>query len=126
MVFASLCGLLIVPLWIGAPTTALIVTGVFLMQFFIQGAAGVMPAQMNELSPGHLRGLFPGLAYQFGIVVASGITYLEAVLSEHLPFAQAMGFLVAGIFITGAIVFALGPENKGVSFSAAKPVEQLR
>lgn len=119
MVVAALCGLLVVPLWIAAPNTALIVVGVFLIQFFIQGAGGVIPAQMNELTPGHLRGLFPGLAYQFGIVAASGITYLEAVLSEHLPFAQAMGFLVAGIFVLSAVVFAFGPENKGVSFSAS-------
>ena len=43
--------------------------GVFLMQFFVQGAWGVIPAHINELSPGHLRGFFPGFAYQLGVHV---------------------------------------------------------
>ncbi len=121
MMIAALGGLLIVPLWIAAPTTALIIVGVCLMQFFVQGAAGVIPAHMNELTPGHLRGFFPGLAYQFGVLCASSITYFEALLGEHFTYAQAMGLLVAAILLTGAIVFAVGPENKGVSFGRQDP-----
>jgi SHS family lactate transporter-like MFS transporter len=72
---------------------------------------------LNELTPGSLRGFFPGLAYQTGVLCASSITYFEAVLGEHLSYAQAMGTLAAIVLFMGSLVFALGPENKGVSFS---------
>ena len=117
MVLAASLGLVTVPLWIAAPTTALIVLGVCLMQAWVQGGAAVVPAHFNELTPGHLRGFFPGLAYQLGVLVAASITYIEALLGEHFTYVQAMGVLVAGIYLVGAIVFAIGPENKGVSFA---------
>ena len=78
MAAAALGGVLIVPLWVFAPSTPLMVLGAFLMQFMVQGAWGVIPAHINELSPGALRGFFPGFAYQLGVLLASGITYLEA------------------------------------------------
>jgi MFS transporter, SHS family, lactate transporter len=117
MVTTALGGLVVVPLWIAAPNLALIVVGVFMMQFFVQGAAGIIPAHLNELTPGHLRGFFPGLAYQIGVLCASSITYFEAVLGEHLSYARAMGTLAAIVLLVGAIVFANGPENRGVSFA---------
>jgi MFS transporter, SHS family, lactate transporter len=117
MVTAALCGLVVVPLWIAAPNVALCVLGVSLMQFFVQGAAGIIPAHMNELTPGNLRGILPGLAYQVGVVFASSITFFEAALGEHLTYAQAMGTLAAIVLLASSVVFALGPENKGISFS---------
>ena len=117
MVLASILGLVTVPLWIAAPTTALIVLGVMLMQTWVQGGAAVVPAHFNELTPGHLRGFFPGLAYQCGVLCASSITYIEAVLGEHYSYAAAMGLLIAGIYFIAAIVFSLSPERKGVSFA---------
>jgi SHS family lactate transporter-like MFS transporter len=119
MATAALCGVLLVPLWVFAPSTPLIVAGAFLMQFMVQGAWGVIPAHINELSPGPLRGFFPGFAYQIGVLVASSITYIEAVLGEHFTYAQAMGLLAASMLFIAAIVIALGPEAKGVSFRKA-------
>jgi len=119
MVAATLCGVLMVPLWVFAPSMPLIVLGAFLMQFMVQGAWGVIPAHINELSPGALRGFFPGFAYQLGVLLASGITYLEAVLGEHFTYAQAMGLLAAGVLLLAAVVIGLGPEAKGVSFRKA-------
>jgi SHS family lactate transporter-like MFS transporter len=116
MVTAALGGLAVVPLWIGAPNIGLIVVGAFLMQFFVQGTAGVIPAHLNELTPGNLRGFFPGFAYQVGVLCASTITYFEAVLGEHLTYAQAMGTTGAVVLVLGSLVFALGPENKGIEF----------
>ncbi|MFI4983007.1 MAG: MFS transporter, partial [Nevskiales bacterium] len=116
MVSAALTGVLIVPLWVFAPSTPLIVLGAFLMQFMVQGAWGVIPAHLNELSPGALRGFFPGFAYQLGVLIASSITYLEAVLGEHFTYAQAMGLLAAAVLLADALVIGLGPEAKGVSF----------
>jgi SHS family lactate transporter-like MFS transporter len=117
MVTAALCGIGVVPLWIAAPNVTLCILGVSLMQFFVQGAAGIIPAHMNELTPGNLRGILPGLAYQVGVVFASSITFFEAVLGEHLTYAQAMGTLAAIVLLASSVVFALGPENKGISFS---------
>ena len=119
MITAALCGVVIVPLWVFAPTTSLIVLGAFGLQFMVQGAWGVIPAHINELSPGPLRGFFPGFAYQLGVLCASSITYVEAVLGEHFTYAQSMGLLAASMLLLAALVVALGPEAKGVSFRKA-------
>jgi SHS family lactate transporter-like MFS transporter len=121
MMTAVSCALLVVPLWIAAPKAMLIVIGVFLMQFFVQGAWGVIPAHINELSPGHLRGFFPGFAYQLGVLVASSITYLESLLGEHFSYAQSMGVLAAMVMLGGLIVIFAGPEAHGVPFRKAAP-----
>jgi hypothetical protein len=62
-------------------------------------------------------GVLPGLAYQVGLVFASSITFLEAVLGEHLTYAQAMGTLAVIVLLASSVVFALEPENEGISFS---------
>jgi SHS family lactate transporter-like MFS transporter len=116
MVAAVLAALLMVPLWIAASTSWLLVVGAFFMQFFVQGAWGVIPAHMNELSPGHLRGFLPGFAYQIGMLCAGIAPYIEAVLGERYSYAQAMGFLAAAVFLIGAVVISLGPEAHGVTF----------
>jgi SHS family lactate transporter-like MFS transporter len=120
MVSATLAGVLLVPLWVFAPSTPLIVLGAFLMQFMVQGAWGVVPAHLNELSPGALRGFFPGFAYQLGVLAASSITYVEALLGEHFTYAQAMGLLATAVLLIDALVIALGPEAKGVSFRRSR------
>jgi SHS family lactate transporter-like MFS transporter len=120
MIGAAFGALLVVPLWIAAPTSALIVLGGFLMQFFVQGAWGVIPAHMNELSPAHLRGFVPGFAYQIGMVCAGIAPYIETVMGEHFSYAQSMGYLAAAALILGMIVIGLGPEAHGITFR--KPV----
>jgi SHS family lactate transporter-like MFS transporter len=116
MVWAVLLAVAAVPLWILAPNKPLIVVGAFIMQFMVQGAWGVIPAHINELSPPQLRGFFPGLAYQFGVLVASSISYIEAVLGEHFSYSTAMGCLAVVLLLLGAVVISAGPEAKGVSF----------
>jgi SHS family lactate transporter-like MFS transporter len=120
MITAALAGFCTIPLWIAAPNTLLIIVGAFLIQFFVQGAWGVIPAHLNELSPGHMRGFFPGLAYQFGAFFSASITYIEALLGEHFTYAQAMGILAAVIMLGVAVVTFAGPEAHGVSFRKAE------
>jgi SHS family lactate transporter-like MFS transporter len=115
--------LVIVPLWIAAPTAALVVVGGFLMQFCVQGAWGVIPAHMNELSPAHLRGFLPGFAYQLGMLCAGIVPYLETVIGEHFSYATSMGGFAAASFIAGMIVIGLGPEAHGVSFRKPQQAE---
>jgi SHS family lactate transporter-like MFS transporter len=116
MIGGAMGALVVVPLWIAAPTSALVVAGGFLMQFCVQGAWGVIPAHMNELSPAHLRGFLPGFAYQLGMLCAGIVPYLETVIGEHFSYAQAMGGFAAAALVVGAVVIGLGPEAHGVSF----------
>ena len=116
MITSALCALVVVPLWIAAPNAVLIGLGGFLMQFFVQGAWGVIPAHINELSPGHLRGFFPGFAYQIGVAIASSIVYIEALLGEYFTYAQSMGVLAAMVMVGVTIVTFAGPEAHGISF----------
>ncbi len=116
MMIAMVCGLLVVPFWIAGQSAWRILIGVFLMQFFVQGAWGVIPAHINELSPNHLRGFFPGFAYQLGVMFAASIPYVESALGERFSYTQAMGGLVAVVFVCAFLVTALGPEAHGVSF----------
>jgi SHS family lactate transporter-like MFS transporter len=77
----------------------------------------VVPAHINELSPNELRGFFPGMAYQLGVLFASGSAYLEARMTHHLTYAQAMGAFAATVLGIGAVVVGLGPEEHRISFS---------
>jgi MFS transporter, SHS family, lactate transporter len=120
MITALLLALVLIPLWILAPSTGLIVTGAFLMQFMVQGAWGVIPAHINELSPDSLRGFFPGFAYQVGVLIASPIDHVEALLGEHFGYAPAMGILSAAVLLAGALVIVAGPEAKGIAFGEQK------
>ena len=119
MLWAESLGLVVVPLWIMAPSKPLIILGAFIMQFMVQGAWGVIPAHINELSPPQLRGFFPGFAYQLGVLIASSIGYLEAVLGEHFSYSKSMGSLAVVVLCFGVAIISAGPEAKGVSFTRA-------
>ncbi|MGH9442653.1 MAG: MFS transporter [Thermoanaerobaculia bacterium] len=116
MVASALAAVVLIPVWIAAPSLGLIAAGAFAIQFVVQGAWGVIPAHINELSPAPLRGFFPGFAYQVGVLIASTITYAEAVLAERFSYARAMGSLACAVLLIGAAVIALGPEAHGISF----------
>ncbi|PYY11435.1 MAG: MFS transporter, partial [Acidobacteria bacterium] len=118
MITAALLGLVAIPLWILSPTTALLVAGGFAMQFMVQGAWGVIPAHINELSPGELRGFFPGFAYQIGVLCASTISYVEPLLGERFSYTHSMGILAAAVLSLAALVIYSGPEAKGIHFGA--------
>ncbi len=121
MVASALCGLVLIPLWIfSPPVVAIMSVGAFLMQFMVQGAWGVIPAHINELSPGPLRGFFPGFAYQLGVLIASAAPPIEARIAEHFSYSQAMGMFAAAAFVVGAIVIARGPEAHRVAFGRAE------
>jgi MFS transporter, SHS family, lactate transporter len=121
MIGAVLCAMLLIPLWLFAPTMQLVLVGGFLMQFMVQGAWGIIPAHVNELSPDQLRGFFPGFAYQVGVLIAALTPFLEARIAVHHGYAAAMGFFAGTVLLIGAIVIALGPEARGVEFGRSSP-----
>jgi SHS family lactate transporter-like MFS transporter len=116
MVTATLLAAFTIPLWVFAPNLQLIATGAFIMQFMVQGTWGVIPAHIMELSPSPVRAFFPGFAYQLGVLIASSIGYIEAVMGEHFRYGTSMGILALAILVIGAVVISFGPEAKGISF----------
>ena len=72
-----------IPLWAFSHTAPLLALGGFLMQFMVQGAWGVIPAHLNELSPPAVRGTFPGFAYQLGNLLSSRNAVIQAKLAEQ-------------------------------------------
>jgi SHS family lactate transporter-like MFS transporter len=113
---ALLLAIVSIPLWAFAPTVPLLIVGAFVMQFMVQGAWGVVPAHINELSPNSVRGFLPGFAYQCGILIAGTVVYIEPLLAEHMTYAKAMASTAILVFSGGAIAAWLGTERRGVLF----------
>ena len=124
MVTAVIFALVLIPAWVLLPQVALIVPAAFLMQFMVQGAWGVIPVHLNELSPGELRGFFPGFAYQLGVLFASSVTLIEALMAKHLTYAQSLGILAGFVLLIGIPVIGFGPEARGVAFGKAEGNKQ--
>ncbi|HUA19970.1 MAG TPA: MFS transporter [Bryobacteraceae bacterium] len=118
IVLALMTGILTVPLWAYAPSVGLLVAGAFLIQFLVQGAWGVIPAHLSELSGDSVRGFLPGFAYQCGALLAGSITYVEAVLARGMSWATAMAVTAATVFALASGMAMLGREHKGRAFGA--------
>ncbi len=128
IIIAAVIGLFMIPLWSGLlriPGISLLVTigvGVFLLQFMVQGAWGVIPVHLNELSPGTVRGTFPGFAYQLGNLFAAWIVTIETIVAQNVGsvktpnFSVALAVFSAGAFLAVIILAAIGREAKGIEF----------
>src|SRR5213596_2791476 len=123
IILSAICGMLLIPLWIFAPTTALLIMGGFLIQFMVQGAWGVVPVHLNELSPPEFRGTFPGLAYQLGNFAAAYAAQQQAWLAEHFRssngqpnYAITMALVEAVVFLVIIVLAAIGREERGKEF----------
>jgi SHS family lactate transporter-like MFS transporter len=120
IIIASLLALPIIPLWAFSTTPLLLGLGAFLIQVALQGAWGIIPVHLNELSPPFARSLFPGFAYQLGNLIASKNAPIQAGIAEARGDNYALALaLVCGISaVVIAIWTALGPERKNVDFTA--------
>ena len=121
IVAGLLLAIVMIPLWAFAPNLGLLTLGAFLMQFMVQGAWGVIPAHLAELTPNAVRGFLPGFAYQCGVLIAGTIAYIEAVYSAKTTLQNAMALTALTVFILAAIAAAIGRENRGVSFHDSVP-----
>jgi SHS family lactate transporter-like MFS transporter len=123
IILSATFGMLLIPLWIFAPSTALLVVGGFLIQFMVQGAWGVVPVHLNELSPPDFRGTFPGLAYQLGNFAAAYAAQQQAWLAtnffgtnENPNYALTMALVQCFVFLAIILLAAIGPEKHGREF----------
>ncbi len=118
---ALVCALTVIPIWAFAPSLAILVVGAFLMQFFVQGAWGIIPAHITELSPDAVRGFLPGFAYQCGMMIGGTIGYLQALAALHVSYAWAMAITAALAFSIAALAAVFGPERHGIVYGAGAP-----
>ncbi|MDP9016949.1 MAG: MFS transporter [Candidatus Eremiobacteraeota bacterium] len=126
IVMAAILGIAMIPLWIFSQTLVMLALGGFAMQFMVQGAWGIIPAHLNELSPAGARGTFPGFVYQFGNFLSAGAAQLEAHFAARYPlstggadYAHAMS-IIAVIVFAAVIVFTLiGREARDAHLTQA-------
>ena len=124
IVTAALLTLPVIPLWAFSNNVVLLSMGAFLIQFFVQGAWGVIPVHLNELSPDSVRGTFPGFTYQLGNFFASknGTIQTTLAVSYGNNYGLALAITAGIVAIAVAAVTAFGPEAQGVEFGEGSPI----
>lgn len=120
IILASLLALPVIPLFAYGSTPLMLAIGAFLVQVAVQGAWGIVPVHLNELSPPLARSLFPGFAYQLGNLIASKNAPIQAGIAESRgdDYALALALVCGVTAIVIAIWTALGPERKNADFTA--------
>jgi SHS family lactate transporter-like MFS transporter len=124
----ALLGLVLIPLWAFSQTAFWLGAGAFLMQIAVQGAWGIIPAHLNEISPAQVRGTFPGFTYQLGNLISANALQLESAFAQdkfptaagHPDYAKAMAAVALVVFIAIIILTAIGyfvtPERREEAF----------
>jgi SHS family lactate transporter-like MFS transporter len=116
-IISALSGAVIaVPLWAFAPSISLLYAGAFSIQFLIQGAWGVVPAHLTELSPDSVRGFLPGFGNQCGVVLASSVVYVEALFAKQTSYGLAMAATAGVVLLCAISLTAVGPERRAMEF----------
>jgi SHS family lactate transporter-like MFS transporter len=111
--------------WAFATTPLLLGPGAFLMQVCVQGAWGVVPIYLNELSPASIRGTFPGLVYQLGNFLAAANANIQVFLAERPggDYSMAMALVIGAVAVTIAVLVSLGREPKGTRMGEQLPAD---
>ncbi|KAI8325241.1 MFS general substrate transporter [Martensiomyces pterosporus] len=135
IVICCICGACFIPLWILPSKFSALLAGAFFMQAFVQGAWGVIPVYLCEISPAAFRATFPGLAYQLGNLISASASQIEAKLGEKNPlpelrngarvpdYGRVQGVLIGIIYCCLFVLIIIGREERGKSFSSAKSAE---
>ncbi|GAA5158918.1 MULTISPECIES: MFS transporter [Amycolatopsis] len=114
--FCAVLGLPIVPLFALSKTAALLCLGSFLMQVMVQGAWGVIPAHLTEMSPDAIRGFYPGVTYQLGNCLAAFNLPIQESLAEHHGYPFALVATIIPVLVVVTVLTLLGKEAKGIAF----------
>lgn len=119
MLAALAVALAIMPAWAFGSTMLVLALGAFVMQVGVQGAWGIIPVHLNELSPHAVRGLLPGFTYQIGILLAASTPTIEFALRDKLGYAWALTSFELVVIAGLTAILLLGRENHGRSFFQA-------
>jgi SHS family lactate transporter-like MFS transporter len=119
MTAAAFIALPALPFWAFGSTPVILAAGAFVMQLSVQGAWGVIPAHLNELSPPEIRGTFPGFVYQLGNLLAASNLNLQLALAAAFgnDYGLAMAIVVGTVAVVITVMVAFGPEQRGISMS---------
>jgi SHS family lactate transporter-like MFS transporter len=118
--FCAVLGLPIVPLFALSRTAALLCVGSFLMQVMVQGAWGVIPAHLTEMSPDAIRGFYPGVTYQLGNCLAAFNLPIQEALAEKHGYPFALAATIIPVLIVVAVLTVVGKEAKGIDFGTGR------
>jgi SHS family lactate transporter-like MFS transporter len=116
IMLALAMALLCIPAWAFGTSLGVLIAGSTLLMTGVQGAFGVIPAHLNELSPDMVRSLFPGIVYQLGTLLASPATAVEFILRDHFGYSWALTIFEAGSILLMIVIFWFGPEQRNRSF----------
>ena len=116
IVFCAVIGLPIVPLFAYSQTAAMLCLGSFLMQVAVQGAWGVIPAHLTEMSPDAIRGFYPGVTYQLGNCLAAFNLPIQEALAKSHGYPFALTVTIIPVLIAVALLTFFGKEAKSVEF----------
>lgn len=116
MILAFVGALTVVPLWAMSSGITGLVAGAVLMQFMVQGAWGIVPAHLSELSPDRVRGFLPGFAYQCGNLIAASIGWAQSRAAQRFDYSYVMAVSAAAIFAGAILAVTLGRERRGIAF----------
>jgi MFS transporter, SHS family, lactate transporter len=121
IILAAVLALPMIPLWAYSQTALMLAVGGFLMQFMVQGAWGIVPAHLNELSPPSVRAILPGFAYQLGNLAMSRLAPFQAGIAEARDgdYAYILAWTVAVVALALILVTALGPEGRAAELRVA-------
>jgi MFS transporter, SHS family, lactate transporter len=118
IVVAALLGLPIVPLFVLSTTAGWLCLGSFLMQMVVQGAWGVIPAHLTELSPDEIRGFYPGVTYQLGNCLAAFNLPIQQALAKAHGYPFALAATIIPVLLVVAVLAAVGSERRHVVFGS--------
>jgi SHS family lactate transporter-like MFS transporter len=121
--FCALMGLPIVPLFAYSRTAAMLCLGAFLMQFAVQGAWGVIPAHLTELSPDAIRGFYPGVTYQLGNLLAAFNLPIQERLAQSHGYPFALAATVVPVLIAVTVLTLIGKEATGIRFGTEQSAQ---
>ncbi|ODR01449.1 sugar transporter [Mycobacterium sherrisii] len=122
VIFCALLGLPIVPMFAFSRTAAMLCLGSFLMQVCVQGAWGVIPAHLTEMSPDAIRGLYPGVTYQLGNLLAAFNLPIQERLAESHGYPFALAATIVPVFLAVAFLTLIGKDATGIRFGTKETV----
>ena len=119
IMLALALSLLSIPAWAFGHSIVTLLIGSFFMQAGVQGAFGVVPAHLSELSPDSVRSLFPGFVYQLGVLLTAPAVAVEYMIRDHLGYPWALTLFESCVIVALMFLFGFGPERLGRSFRAS-------